>query len=215
MKKSFLQINLILLFNFCVFSHALTEQKNYFKGKFYKTIENNFLVATEKIKDNKFNKTVIVMLNNTKDGAFGLVVNKPLGFVPLGNIINKEIKTFEQKDLKIKELYDVKVPVYWGGPVDENKIFVLHSKEYKNDSTREYKNISLSGDYKVLFEIASNKGPKGSLIIMGYSGWASGQLEGEMERDWWTLSEIDVDLIFETKDSKKWPDAIKKSLTRL
>ena len=57
--------------------------------------------------------------------------------------------------------------------------------------------------------------PKGSLIIMGYSGWASGQLEGEMERDWWTLSEIDVDLIFETKDSKKWPDAIKKSFTRL
>ena len=76
MKKTFLQVNLIFLFNFLVFSHALTEQKSYFKGKFYKTIENNFLVATEKIKDNKFDKTVIVMLNNTKDGAFGLVVNK-------------------------------------------------------------------------------------------------------------------------------------------
>ena len=50
---------------------------------------------------------------------------------------------------------------------------------------------------------------------MGYSGWASGQLEGEMERDWWTLSEIDVDLIFETNDAKNWPDAIKKSFTRL
>ena len=211
MKKIFLYILTVLLFNFCISVQALGASKNYFKGKFYSSIKNNFLVATDKMRDPKFKNTVVVMLDNDESVAFGLVINKPLGSIPLSSLINK----LENKSSKKNKLYNIKVPVYWGGPVNINKIFILHSKEYESESTRKFKDVSLSSDYKILFEIADKKGPKKSLIIMGYSGWGDGQLEGEMEREHWTLSKLDVDLIFKKDNSKKWLNAIKNSFIRL
>jgi len=211
MKKLSLYIFLIFLFNFYISVQTLDAPKNYFKGKFYSSIKNNFLIATDKMRDPKFKNTVVVMLDNDESGAFGLVINKPLGSIPLSSLIKK----LESKNLKKNELYNIKIPVYWGGPVNVNKIFILHSKEYKSESTRKFKDVSLSSDYKILFEIADKKGPKKSLIIMGYSGWGDGQLEGEMEREHWTLSKLDVDLIFKKDNSKKWLNAIKNSFIRL
>ena len=66
-----------------------------------------------------------------------------------------------------------------------------------------------------MFDIAENKGPKKSLVILGYSGWGSGQLEGEMERDDWILSDIDLDIIFEKDSKKKWKEAHKNSFISL
>ena len=74
-------------------------------------------------------------------------------------------------------------------------IVILHSQDYKSETTRNYKDISISSDYKTLFEIADKKGPKKSLVIMGISTWGDGQLEGEMELEGWILSEINTDLI--------------------
>ena len=211
MKKLSPYIFLIFLFNLYISAQALGESKNYFKGKFYSSIKNNFLVSTDKIRDPKFKNTVVVMLDNNESGAFGLVINKPLGSIPLSSLIQK----LENQSSKKYKLYNIKIPVYWGGPVDVNKVFILHSKEYESKSTRKFKDISLSSDYKILFEIADKKGPEKSLIIMGYSGWGDGQLEGEMEREHWTLSKLDVNLIFEKDNSKKWLNAIENSFIRL
>jgi len=114
-----------------------------------------------------------------------------------------------------KELYNVEVPILWGGPVSEQQIYVLHSKEYKNETTESYKDFSITRDYKILFDIAENKGPKKSLIILGYSGWGDGQLEGEMEMDHWILSELDSQLIFEKESINKWLKAYENSFIRL
>ena len=211
MKKLFLYGFLFLLFNFCISVWALDSPQNYLRGKFYKSVKDNFLVATNKMNDPRFKKTVIVMLENDENGAWGLVINKPLGTIPLGLLINKS----EVADIKKKELYDVKIPVFWGGPVNENKILILHSQEYENETTKSYKDLSISSDYKILFEIADNKGPKKNLIILGISSWGSGQLEGEMEREGWILSEINIDLIFERDNTKKWLNAINNSFIRL
>jgi putative transcriptional regulator len=211
MKKLSSYIFLIFLFNLCISFQALGESKNYFKGKFYSSVKNNFLVATDKMRDPKFKNTVVVMLDNDENGAFGLVINKPLGSIPLASLIKK----LENQSSKKNKLYNIKVPVHWGGPVNVNKIFILHSKEYESKSTRKFKDVSLSSDYKILFEIADKKGPKKSLIIMGYSGWGGGQLEDEMEKEHWTLSKLDVDLIFKKDNSKKWLNAIENSFIRL
>ena len=211
MKKIFLSVFLILLFNLCVSGYAADSKKNYLKGKFYESVKGNFLVATEQMRDPRFEKKVIVMLENDETGAWGLVINKPLGSVPLGSLISKS----EFTDNKKKELYDVKIPVFWGGPVNENRILVLHSQEYKNKTTKNFKNVSISSGYKTLFEIADNRGPKKNLVILGISSWGGGQLEGEMERAGWTLSEINTDLIFETDNAAKWLNAINNSFIRL
>ena len=102
MKKIFLSVFLILLFNLCFSGYASDSKKNYLKGKFYESVKGNFLVATEQMRDPRFEKKVIVMLENDETGAWGLVINKPLGSVPLGSLISKS----EFTDNKKKELYD-------------------------------------------------------------------------------------------------------------
>ena len=183
MKKLLGIVVLGLLFNCHISVQALDSPKNYLKGKFYSSVKNYFLVATKKMRDPRFKNTVIIMLKNNEKGALGLVINKPLSSVPLSSLIYKS----RDATNKQKELYNVKIPVYWGGPVNENKILILHSEEYKNETTINFKNISISSDYNILFEIADNKGPKKNLVILGISSWGEGQLEGEMEREHWTL----------------------------
>ena len=211
MKKLFGILILGLLFNFYISVQALDSPKNYLKGKFYNSVKNYFLVATKKMTDPRFKKTVIIMLENDEKGARGLVINKPLASIPLGSLIYKSRNSTNKQ----KELYNVNIPVYWGGPVNENKILILHSREYKNETTINFKNISISSDYNILFEIADNKGPKKNLVIVGISSWGEGQLEGEMEREGWTLSEINLNLIFEMDNAEKWLNAIKNSFIRL
>ena len=211
MKKIFLYILTVLLFNFCITVQATDSPKNYLKGKFYKSVKDNFLVATEKMKDPRFKRTVLVMFENDEQGAWGLVINKPIGSLPMTKLIELPFSTSKEKE----ELGKINIPVFWGGPVETKKIFVLHSKEYQNDSTINYENISISQDHKILLDISKNKGPKKNLIILGYAGWGDGQLEGEMEREDWTLSEINTDLIFEEDNNKKWLNAINNSFIRI
>ena len=151
------------------------------------------------------------MLEHDKKGAIGIVINKPLGTISLGSLISK----VDDQSINKKELYDVKIPVYWGGPVDDHKMLILHSKDYKNESTNEYNNLSTSSDLTTLVKIAEKKGPKKSLVVLGLAAWNMGQLDGEIELERWTLSESSMDLIFEIEDNKKWLKAINNSFIRL
>ena len=185
--------------------------KDYFKGKHYDSVKDFLLIATEKIKDSRFEKTVIIMLEHDKKGALGIVINKPLGKITLGSLINQ----VDDQSINKKELYDIKIPIYWGGPVDDNKLLILHSKDYKNETTKEYNNLSTSSNLMTLVEIAEKKGPKKSLVVLGLAAWNIGQLDGEIELERWTLSESSIDLIFEVEDNKKWLKAINSSFIRL
>ena len=209
----------ILLFLFIILQITLfhyvfalgNAPKNYLKGKFYSSVKNNFLIATKKMKDERFAKTVIAMLENDEEGAWGLVVNKPIGSIPLALLIDPKLNTTEERE----KLYKVNVQVFWGGPVELKQIFVLHSNEYQSETTKNYGAISITQDYNILFDIAEKKGPKKNLVILGYSGWGSGQLEGEMEKDHWILSDLNPDIIFEKESKKKWQKALKNSFIKI
>ena len=198
----------IALFNYEIGSAE--GPKNYLKGKFYSSVKDHFLIATEKMTDNRFNKTIIVMLGSDKDGAWGLVVNKPIGSMPIALLMDPSLGTSEERE----ELYKIYIKVFWGGPVSTKDIFVLHSNEYRSNSTKDYEGFSISSDHNILFDVAKNKGPEKSLIILGYSGWGNGQLEGEMERDHWILSDIDLGIIFDQESDTKWKKAYKNSFIK-
>ena len=211
-KRILLLLVFILQISLFHYTLALAESpKNYLKGKFYSSVKDHFLIATEKMKDNRFEKTVVAMLENDKDGAWGLVINKPIGSLPIALLIDPSLNTSEERE----ELYKINIPVFWGGPVETKKIFILHSNEYQSDSTNSYGSISISHDYDILFDIAKNKGPEKSLVILGYSGWGDGQLEGEMERDHWILSDIDLNIMFDKESSGKWKRAYKNSFIKI
>ena len=211
MKKRILLFFIITISLFNDGISSAEAPKNYLKGKFYNSVKDHFLVATEKMQDSRFNKTVIAMLENDENGAWGFVINKPLGTIPIASLIDSSLNTSKDREKLLKK----KIQVFWGGPVDVEEIFILHSTEYRSETTRNYGNISVSKDYNILFDIAENKGPKKSLIIFGYSGWGSGQLEGEMERDHWILSDIDLDITFDQESNTKWNRASKNSFIKI
>jgi len=213
MKKRILLFSFIIL-QILLFHHIFVLAKtpeNYLKGKFYNSVKDHFLIATEKMKDNRFEKTVIVMLENDENGAWGLTINKHLGTMPIALLIDPSLNTSEERE----RLYKIDIPVFWGGPVDVKEIFILHSTEYQSKTTKNYGKISISQDYNILFDIAENKGPKKSLIILGYAGWGSGQLEGEMERDHWILADIDLNITFDKDSNTKWNKAYKNSFIKI
>ena len=217
MKKFLVFFLTVVVVNICFSARSIDLPKhykfpkNYFKGKHYDSVKDFFLIATKKIRDNRFEKTVILMLEHDKKGALGIVINKPMGKISLGSLISK----VDDQSINKKELYNFKIPVYWGGPIDDHKMLILHSKDYKNESTKEYNKFSTSNDLRTLVEIAEKKGPKKSLVVLGISAWNFGQLDGEIELERWTLSESNMDLIFETEDNKKWLKAINSSFIRL
>ncbi len=211
MKKIILLFFLVLITLFNHKTGLAEEPKNYLKGKFYNSVKNHFLIATEKMTDDRFSESVIIMLESNKDGAWGLAINKHIGTMPIALLIDPSLNTSKERE----ELFKINVPIFWGGPVEQKEIFVLHSIEYESDTTKKYEKVSVSQDYNILLDIAKNRGPKKSLVIFGYSGWGNGQLEGEMERDHWILSDIDLDITFDMESKKKWNKALKNSFIKI
>ena len=185
--------------------------ENYLKGKYHESTKDFFIVATDKLKDSRFKKSVIVMLDHDSNGALGVVINKPLGTFKIGSFI----KDLNINDPDKNKIYNFEVPVYWGGPLDNNKNLIIHSNDYKNQNTKNYENISITNDYKTLLDIAQNEGPKDSLVIIGVSAWNIGQLEGEIDKGHWNLSEINQNILFEKNNENKHIMATKNSFVRL
>ena len=103
---------LFIIAQYLLSDHAITSAKNpenYFKGKFYNSVKNNFLIATEKMSDDRFKKTVIAMLENDAEGAWGLVINKPLGEIPLALLIDPSLNTSEEREA----LYKINLKVFF------------------------------------------------------------------------------------------------------
>ena len=117
MKKILVVFFITVITNICFSAKSIDLPKhykfpkNYFKGKHYDSVKDFFLIATKKIRDSRFEKTVILMLEHDKKGALGIVINKPLGKITLGSLISQ----VDDQSINKKELYDIKIPIYWAG----------------------------------------------------------------------------------------------------
>jgi len=139
--KDFMNKRILLLLIFIItislFNNGITSAegpKNYLKGKFYNSVKDHFLIATEGMRDTRFSKSVIVMLENDENGAWGFVINKRLGTMPIALLIDPSLNTSKERE----KLFKVNIPVFWGGPVDVKEIFILHSTEYQSKTTKKY-----------------------------------------------------------------------------
>jgi len=167
-----------------------------------------FLIAVPNLKDPNFERTVVLICDHTKDGAFGLVINRILlsSFVPLLG------------GLDIKE-YIIDIPVFYGGPVKPEQGYILYSPigNYK-PSIKINDNLYLTTAKEILIDIATGKGPKKFLFSLGFAGWAPGQLEYELMIDGWLIAPINNKIIFNIPVGERWKaaaDSIGIDLSRL
>lgn len=164
-------------------------------------LAGQFLVASEGMGDPRFVRTVILVIRHDATGAMGLVVNRPVGEVPMARLL-------EGIGLDATGVRG-EVRLHYGGPVEPQQGLTLHSTEFSIDGTlRVAGGIAVTGNPEVLRAIGAGRGPKRYLVALGYAGWAPGQLEAEMKAGGWVAVPADAALTFDENAETKWERAM-------
>ncbi len=169
-------------------------------------LTNQFLIAMPGMADPMFAGSVVYLCEHTEKGALGLVINKPVD-IKLKNL-------FEKVELSLTRDDIADTPVYFGGPVQTERGFVLHERQAE-DASPYNSTLSIAGgsldmttSKDVLEALADGAGPKRMLVTLGYSGWGAGQLEDELSRNGWLTVDADPRVIFDTPIAQRYEKAV-------
>jgi putative transcriptional regulator len=159
-------------------------------------LSGQFLLAMPGISDPRFSRAVIALCAHDERGALGIGVGHLVPEITLHDLLG-------QLDLETGSAPDV--PVHYGGPVEPQRGFVLHSQDWGGeDSVLVGKRWTLTSTLDVLRAIAEGRGPSRFVVSLGYAGWGEGQLDEEMTRHgWFATPGIDA-LVFDTPVGKRW-----------
>lgn len=162
--------------------------------------EGQMLLAMPAMTDPRFERAVIYMCAHKDEGAMGLVVNKTLDSIDFRELLGQ---------LDIPAGDSVRdMTVHFGGPVENQRGFVLHSGEYRHDETLMISDqVGLTATLDILRALARGDGPEKSILALGYAGWGPGQLESEFHDNAWLSVPYDDALIFEVEAADKWERA--------
>lgn len=167
-------------------------------------LEGKCLIATPGMPDTRFDRSVIYLCAHSEQGAMGIVINKPASHVKLSELLDQlDIES----TLQINE-----IAVHFGGPVNTDRGFVLHSLDYQGPETlsNPEQNTGMTATIDILRAVAEGRGPDRTLVALGYAGWMPGQLEGELIGNGWLACDSDDDLLFNADNDRKWQAAINK-----
>jgi putative transcriptional regulator len=166
------------------------------------SLVGHLLVALPNMTDPRFRESVIYVCVHNEDGAMGLVINRQVNYLTFNQLL-KEL------DLLEGVTKDKAMPIYYGGPVEANRGFVLHTNDYVHDTTLKVtSDISLSATLETLQTIADGEGPDKCILALGYSGWGPGQLDDEIKNNGWLTIDPGQDFIFDRNVDNKWQHAI-------
>jgi len=160
------------------------------------------LIAMPDMADPRFRKSVILMLDHTEKEAMGVVVNKVAGSVCATQISDSSEDSID--DALILPLHD-------GGPVDPERILVIHSgdgSEYPSTKVIN-KDFCMTLTPDIFEDLSRGSGPQECLLVLSYSGWAGGQLESEIASNAWLVCDANPKLVFRTETHLKWEAAIR------
>ncbi len=166
------------------------------------SLDGQLLIAMPGMGDPRFEKSVVFLCAHSEDGALGLIVNKPSREIRFQNLI-------EQLDLE-SAAPQRDIRVHFGGPVENERGFVLHSNDYAAEAAtlRVSEQFGMTATLDVLEEIAKGAGPASALLALGYAGWGPGQLESEILKNGWLTCDANASLVFGSDDDGKWEAAL-------
>lgn len=167
-------------------------------------LTGHLLIAMPAMQDPNFTKTVTYICEHSEQGALGIVINRPLD-IDLGTI-------FDQLSLDSADAALARQPVLQGGPVHQERGFVLH--EPADDEEREFDAtlavtdaIRVTTSQDILTAMAKGTGPRRAVVALGYAGWGAGQLESEMVQNAWLSVPATPKIIFDTPFELRWRES--------
>ena len=166
------------------------------------SLVGQFLIAMPGMDDERFKKSVVLITSYSDEGAKGLIINKPTDILSYKEIIEKN-----SQDIDLDEInFNKDVGVFYGGPVDLERVIILHSNDYSMSETKKISNTncSITGSKKILPLLLDSKLPSKSKLFIGCSEWQSGQLESEIKSSDWLIWNSDNNIIFEESTDLVW-----------
>ena len=167
-------------------------------------LAGKLMVAMPALGDARFARSVILICAYTDEGAMGLIINKPVPNFSFTDLLGqlKITRSTQGRDIR----------VHFGGPVERGRGFVLHSPDFDSGkaTTHVQGGYGMTATIDVLEALARGGGPRHALLALGYAGWGPGQLEREIARNDWLVTDPAEDLIFTLQDSAKWVGALKR-----
>lgn len=163
-------------------------------------LTDHFLIAMPTLDDPHFLHTVTYLCSYGKEGAMGIVINRPLD-LELGEILS-------HMDIKSTDAAAQRQPIFQGGPVQPERGFVIHRPHGEWDAMLKITSeLCITTSRDILVAIANGKGPDKALIALGYAGWSAGQLEQELAANAWLSTPADGSVIFDVPTPKRWQAA--------
>ncbi|MFZ2506909.1 MAG: YqgE/AlgH family protein [Steroidobacteraceae bacterium] len=164
-------------------------------------LNNQLLVAMPSLLDPNFSQSVALVCEHTSRGALGIVINRPLE-MKMSEVLEQLALTSD--DTRLREM-----PVLRGGPVQNDRGFVLHRPSPQEwDSTLPVSDtLHVTTSRDVLAAMARGEGPAQAVVALGYAGWDAGQLEEEVLQNAWLTVPCDESLIFELPFEQRWQAA--------
>ena len=164
-------------------------------------LTHHFLIAMPNMADPYFSRTLTYICEHNDQGALGLVVNRPIDMTLQA--------LFERLSLKLRDSASAGAPIYFGGPVQTDRGFVLHAPAGNWQSTLRVGNaIGLTTSKDILEAVGRGEGPARLLVTLGYAGWSPGQLEHELSQNAWLTVEARDAIIFDMPAEERLPAAM-------
>ncbi len=164
---------------------------------------HHFLIAMPNMVDPHFARTLTYIAEHNDQGALGIIINRPIDMT-LANL-------FERVELPLENASLAGQPVYFGGPVQTDRGFVLHRPMAEWHSTLKVNDeVGLTSSRDILQAIGSTGEPQDVIITLGYAGWAAGQLEQELADNTWLTVPADLAIIFELPPEERLVAAMQK-----
>lgn len=181
--------------------------KDYNDGTLMETanLSNHFLIAMPAMTDPNFARTLTFICEHNADGAIGIVVNRPMD-MSLAGLFDRVGIPLEDEQAEARF---AGLPVYFGGPVQTDRGFVLHRPAGHWQSSLDVsESVALTSSRDILLAMGSTGEPGEVLVSLGYAGWTAGQLEWELSQNAWLTVEADLGIIFSVPPEERLPAAM-------
>ena len=164
-------------------------------------LTQHFLIAMPKMADPYFARSLTYICEHNDQGALGVVVNRPI------DLTLKAL--FERLSLELRDHERADAPVYFGGPVQTDRGFVLHAPSGDWQSTLKVGDaIGLTTSKDILEAVGRGEGPAQLLVTLGYAGWSAGQLEHELSQNAWLTVPAKDAILFDVPAEERLPAAM-------